>query len=229
MFQHIVLTMLLVSAGCAARSSGVETSAPASRHEVPPVGNVRDVRSADRRSELLRSLSFENYVYPLPQNSDSGGSVNVALKSGSWEGVLDQRETHARLVSVGFGDVTGDQAEEAIIVLALDSEGGAGTVRYAGFVVGAVSGEAQFLWSHLAGSRADKGLRRLSAQDGMLLVESYLPTSVIVGGKPSLVGLCCPEQYRRTFLVWRSNGFEQAREEVFENPSRTPDLILGED
>jgi hypothetical protein len=163
----------------------------------------------------IRSIDFANFTYKEFINPRT-------LVNGKEETDADP----LYLASVIYGDVTGDNVEEALVVLFTSVRGTA--IPYDGYVFTMRNGRPKLLWSFPTGDRADGGLRQMYADNGKLVVELY-GKGTRIGGK--LYGTegsaCCPSSFTRNRYQWRTNHFRRkGKEEILSNPTKHASLIM---
>lgn len=105
-----------------------------------------------------KTFRLENGVFESPP-------INPA---GPWP--LSRSETIS-LVAVAYGDVTGDDIEEAIVVMFEDVTGTA--IPYFAYIFAIEKEQPKLLWAFATGDRAQGGLRRAYAENSELVVELY--------------------------------------------------------
>lgn len=166
-------------------------------------------------------MDFENFTFPAATVYGEGGK-SFTLKARKYEGLQDGGDgsESVSLVDTVYGDVTGDDNEEALVVLTMGVRGTA--IPYYVYVYAAGRGGPKLLWSFYAGERGDGGLRRVYAEGGALVVELYGRDRVVDGGTSAgedNVGVCCPKFYTRSRYVWRGRRFRLgAKESALPNP-----------
>lgn len=122
---------------------------------------------------------------------------------------------------LSYGDVTGDEAEEAMVVFFENVKGTA--IPYYVYVYTLKKGSPKLLWSFETGDRADGGLRQAYAENGELVIELYGNGKVIGGDlyaeDGTTGGDCCPTHFTRARYQWQGNRFQQkGKEEILSNP-----------
>jgi hypothetical protein len=120
---------------------------------------------------------------------------------------------------VMYGDVTGDGAEEALIILGVNTEGSAAVNHVYAYTL--KNRRPQFLWGFESGDRAWGGLRKAYPKDGGLVIELWGKGTRLGGDLvgSEFTGLCCPKSFTRTFYRWQNGGFrQQGGAEVLPNP-----------
>jgi hypothetical protein len=111
-------------------------------------------------------------------------------------------------VAVAYGDVTGDEREEAMVVLTESTWGTA--IPYWVYVYSLNNDQPKLLWAFATGDRAEGGLRKVYADQGDLVVELYGEGARVDGevyvDAPN--GCCCPILFTRTRYRWLDDHFE---------------------
>jgi len=172
-------------------------------------GELPDVAAIDY-SEVrsIRKIDFRNFTYP---GTTIGGKSNYYPetrftlrdgKYGDWRYGLT-------LEKVSYGDVTGDSQIEAILNFREDTEGSAGINLVYIFTIETKKPEALWVWE--SGDRAEGGLRRIYAERGRLVVETYgNGTGLYDWVNADNTGLCCPKHFTRTCYEWIDEDFQLA-------------------
>ena len=164
----------------------------------------------DRKPEALyptiRSVDFANFTY-------SGGSLEYYEdlftlrdgKDGDWRYGMTLKE-------IIYGDVTGDDSDEAINNLNEETEGSQGV--NAVYIYTLDDQRLKLLWSFESGDRGNGGLSRIYPKDGGLVVELYGKDTHIGENLNSsdFVGICCAKSITRTYYEWRGSRFERVGE-----------------
>jgi hypothetical protein len=146
----------------------------------------------------IRSVDFCNVAFPrFPVYiGDRGKKKYVTLKPGDGCPAL-----------LGYGDVTGDGNEEAMMMLGIENRGSA--IPEIVYVFTLANGRPRLLWSFETGDRADGGFRNAYADDGQLIVELYGKDRIIGSNLyRGEEGLCCPSSFTRARYEWRGNQFQ---------------------
>jgi|SRR5688572_13655016 len=179
------------------------------------------------RQSSIRSVDFANFTYPArPLYSRKSFRLDGGRYKGRLRGVFDIRYP-VSLVSVTYGDVTGDGSEEAMVVLFENVKGSA--IPYYVYVFTLASMKPKVLWSFEAGDRGDGGLRKVYAENGGLVVELYGKDTGIgdIANKEE-AGACCPSSLTRIRYAWRRQKFRQkGRREVLPNPLSNAELVMS--
>jgi hypothetical protein len=163
----------------------------------------------------LRDVDFGNFTYIWPEDLIEKTKIpkTFSLRNGELLATRDQNgfvdEMGAHLLSVSYGDVTSDKTEEAIIVLSFQT-GGSSSPNCI-YIYSWQNEQPRLLWSHTTGDRADGGLRRVYAENGKLVLETYSP----IDKKAD----CCPLYFNRVRYIWRNDRFNyESKEERLSNP-----------
>jgi hypothetical protein len=187
------------------------------------------VPCANAGSQALHKIDFKNlsYVWQEPDTwpdhlewlGASGREVH--LVNGRWsrgdEGPLFAGLT---LESVEYGDLTGDQKDEAVVVLRYDS--GGTQYHYYVYVFTAESGRVKLLACFRSGDRSASGLYQVAIEEGTLVVELYDPEGQ--------QGSCCSTRIRRTRYKWTKHRFDvsgRVESGTPETTSRRPVNVFG--
>jgi hypothetical protein len=152
----------------------------------------------------VRSINFRNFHYPWDRQLGDP-SQNFILSEGNLaptrdaEGFVD--EMGASLVGVGYGDLTGDGGEEAMVAVSFTTGGSA--IPHCVYIFTVDEGEARKLWSVVTGDRAHGGLKDAYAEDGKLIIERFWARRDAAA--------CCPKAYKRTAYRWSGGRFVAAK------------------
>ncbi|HZH32137.1 MAG TPA: hypothetical protein VEY11_15335 [Pyrinomonadaceae bacterium] len=189
---------------------------------------------SQRRASSIRSVDFANFTFPAkPIYSD--GKKSFRLKDGTYQGRPGIVGAPApfglpypvSLVGTGYGELTHDDKEEAMVVLA---ESVAGTaIPFYVYIYSMRGDRPEFLWAFAAGDRGDGGLRKVYAENGELVVELYGKNTGIgdIGDKEE-AGACCPKSFTRTRYRRRGGRFRQKGcREVLPNPLPNAELLMS--
>lgn len=138
----------------------------------------------------IREIDFGDFTYPAQPSI--GGLGAFTLRSGRLPPKRDA-DGHVttmwlELLKVVYGDVTGDGAEEAIVIHEWITGGSA--TPHVIYIYTIEKGRPKFIWGTTTGDRADGGFKSAYAEDGDLVLETYSPE-----GKR---GDCCPVAYIKT-------------------------------
>jgi hypothetical protein len=146
----------------------------------------------------IHSVDFKNFAYqPSCADMESGKNPEtITVKDGEFSRDKDKdgNEDHFffTVTDVNYGDLTGDKQDEAV-VLSVCNTGGTGQFSE-GFIYSMKAGKPVLLARVPGGDRADGGLRSLTVENGLLVVDANDPS-------PDS-GACCPEfALRSTFRL----------------------------
>ncbi len=197
----------------------------------PAIPNLQAELTAGRNTTSvfpIGAFDFKNYTYELPrgwQNPD--GTAEMKLVNGKAAPVAKdisenaddeqraelktQRRIGMTLVTVKYMDLTGDGADEAIVVLKVETGGSA--VPQIVYVFEWKNGAPEQIWLFRTGDRADGGLKNFFAENTMFIVELFGQDRFILGqvetGK--ITGdeeqLCCPTYFTRSAYKWNGAAF----------------------
>lgn len=265
MVRSLVFVLLIFTALACGRAENqapnVETTAqlppPSAPSPTPTLGSpdlqaeLTDGKYADTASPI-GEFDFKNFKYELPrgwQNPD--GTTEIELKDGKVEPIAKdlaasegeaaeiagkgQQRIGMSLVSVKYFDATGDGADEAVVVLKIETGGAA--IPQIVYVYGWKDEKPELLWHFRTGDRAEGGLKCLAPKDGMLAVELYgqdrfilgqIETGRIEDDRPQI---CCPTYFTRSVYKWNGKNFlMQGKRLTFpvDDPAAPPVENMGE-
>ena len=137
----------------------------------------------------IHGVDFKNFTYqPSCTDMEEGKKPeNITVKKGVFarekqlEGYVDRFYFEIRAVT--YGDLTGDNKDEALI-LSNCNTGGTGQFTE-GFVYTMKAGKPTLLVRVPGGDRADGGLRTLTVEGGLLVIDA--------NDASETSGACCPE------------------------------------
>ena len=225
----VVIAILAVVIVIARRSTGVlpNESVPVANegakvdrdHQSPSAGEATPQTPSSvgqaKPETSIRKIDFNNFTYPWTKDLLSPGKAarkTFRLKEGELAPTRD--EVGVYMIGVYYADVTGDNAEDAVVVLYLRSGGSA--MPNVVYVYGFQDSKLRLLWAFSTGDRAEKGLRNVYAENGILKVELYSPEDNH--------GDCCPLYYTRTSYQWTGKRFDQKGVESLPNPDENASL-----
>jgi hypothetical protein len=153
----------------------------------------------------IRKIDFRNFAYVYPSDS----SETFALVDGKKE--QTENEDGASLGKIEYGDVTSDGKEEAFLRIQPITGGNCQCEMV--FVYTLENGKPELLWSFETEDRAAGGLKRIYAENGKLIVETFGDTKFendkwnfrMPEGRAG--GLCCPTAYTKIRFEWNGEKF----------------------
>ncbi len=221
----------------------------------PAIPNLQ-AELIDDRSKVTTSpignFDFRNFTYELPrgwQNPD--GTTEFTLTGGKIapvEGTFsddmsNEEKADARqrrrigmsYVTTKYLDMTGDGADEAVVILKIETGGGA--IPQVVYVFSWKDDKPELIWPFRTGDRADGGLKDIRVENGQVVVELYGQDRFILGqvetGK--ITGdeqqLCCPTHFTRSKYKWNGTQFLLSGERLtfsVADPAAPPEENLGE-
>lgn len=177
----------------------------------------------------LRETDFRNHTFPWLDDVDSwqddlewisGKPARmVRLRNGVWPLAEIEPDFAAPGAPFGgltfdsaiYGDLLGDEREEAVVILRYDT--GGTMYWYFVYVFASVSGRPEVVaWFH-SGDRAAHGLHEVGIETGMLLVELYDPAHQR--------GDYCSSGIERTRYRWSQGAFRRRGRSEFAGTRRT--------
>ena len=181
-----IAILLAVGLGCSMFKTAANNDPPAnSTTQTAETGTPEPAFGKSTVDDQIRKVDFKNFTYRPSCVYDD--NKNVTVKNGEFskekqeDGYVDR--FYFNVSSVSYGDLNGDNSEEAVI-LTVCNTGGTGNFSE-GFVY-TMKGEKPALFATIpGGDRADGGLRSAKVDNGQLVVESNDPGET--GGS------CCPQ------------------------------------
>lgn len=259
--KYIALIAALSACGTKVETTSETTSPPpaAAVTSTPePTSTIPNLQAEllDDRSKTtsspLGTFDFKNHTYELPrgwQNPD--GTTEITLVNGSVApveaatnddmdaerkaAVKAERRIGMSYVTTKYFDVTGDGADEAFVVMKIETAGSA--IPQLVYVFTWKDGKPELIWPFRTGDRADGGLKDLRAENGELVVELYGRDRFILGQTETgkITGdeeqLCCPTFFTRSRYKWNGKNFlMQGKRLTFsvEDPNAPPIENLGD-
>jgi hypothetical protein len=133
----------------------------------------------------IHKVDLKNFTYEPACAGE--GTTKVRVRDGKYSKETEQDGYTDRfyfdVMAIEYGDVTGDGIDDAI-VLTVCNTGGTGNFTE-GFVYSMKGARPSLVIRIPGGDRADGGLRSITAENGMLVVEYNDPDKA--------AGACCPE------------------------------------
>lgn len=188
----LAVLLLLATAGTAACQG---TSPPARPSPAAAAGGSAGAS--------IRATDFRNFRYVF-------GEASWTLVNGT-QPDAGEEELRYEFDDVSYGDVTGDGRDEALVTITAET---GGTMRpHWVFVYGAGARGPELLWAFESGDRAAGGLKSVSAEGGMLIVDllgkNMIPSDPTTFGAhdDTAQGACCPSMFTRTRYAWNGRAF----------------------
>jgi hypothetical protein len=152
-------------------------------------------------------VDFANFTYSW--DVDLGDTDKTfTLKNGELPATRDERGMIDGMGvffgRVKYGDVTGDDVEEAIVFLSIQTGGSA--IPEVVYIYTWQNNGPVLLRSLTTGDRADGGFRDAYAEEGNLVFE--------VNSSDGKRGDCCPTKFERTRHKWNGKEFQQMKKET---------------
>lgn len=219
-------------------ATAAPTVAQATPEPAPSTPNLQRELLDDRNKTTaspIGQFDFKNFTYELPrgwQNPD--GSTEIKLTNGKIAPVetavndkmaddvkaeaKQQRRIGMTFVTVKYLDATGDGQDEAVVVLKVETGGGA--VPQLVYVFEWVNNKPEIIWPFRTGDRADGGLKNIWAENGELVIELYGQDRFMLGQTETgrITGdeeqLCCPTFFTRSFYKWNGKNFLMQRKRL---------------
>lgn len=159
----------------------------------------------------IGDFNFKNFTYPLPRGWQDADSKEVTLDNGKRRVNITEGKIGMEYVTTKFFDVTGDEKDEAVVILRVLTGGGA--IPQIVYIYEWNDETPELLWYFRTGDRADGGLKKIYAEEDKLVIELYgrdryifsqMETSKIVGDEQQL---CCPSHWTKTRYKKEGSSF----------------------
>jgi hypothetical protein len=156
--------------------------------------------------QSIRKVDFKNFTYEPYCAGDETEKVTVKNSEFSKETKQEEYTDHFwfKVEPASYGDLNGDNSEEAVIV-SFCNTGGTGDFSE-GFVFTMKGGKPTLLSRFEGGDRAYGGLRSAKVENGLLVVDR---NDVGEAG-----GACCPEFSVTTKYKWTGKELEKSGAEA---------------
>lgn len=199
----------------------------------------------------LGQFDFRNFTYPLPRGWQHPDGDEITLENGKLEpkfkdiqeemtpeekaAARAERRIGMSYVTTKYIDANNDAADDAVVVLKVETGGAA--VPQLVYIFEWKDGKPELLWNFRTGDRADGGLKDIRTENGEVVVELYgqdrfllgqSETSKITGDEEQL---CCPIYFTRTRYKWNGRVFLMQGKRLtydIKNPSVPPLENWGE-
>jgi hypothetical protein len=167
---------------------------------------VKDDKSTN---SPLANFDFKNFTYPLPRGWQDTDAKEAVLENGLRR--RSEEKIGLSYVTTKFGDATGDNIDEAFVVLKIETAGAA--IPQVVYVFTSKEEKPELVWFFRTGDRADGGLKNIYAENGEVLVELFgqdrfvlgeVETGKITGDEEQL---CCPIYFSRTRYKYNGKDF----------------------
>jgi hypothetical protein len=183
----------------------------------PKIPNLQDELTDDRNKTTAAAIGkfdFKNYKYPLPRGWQDSDGKEVELVGGKRPMEMTEEVERIGLsyVTTKFFDVTGDGADDAFVILKIETGGAA--VPQLVYVFQWKDNEPEMIWYFRTGDRADGGLKDIRAENGEVVIELFGQDRYIVGelDTAKVTGdeeqLCCPTFFTKSRYKWNGNVFQ---------------------
>lgn len=260
----LFLSALLATLSCAARVETPKNVAPpvASLPPVPtpfvePSPAIPNLQREllDERSKTTNSpigqFDFKNFSYVLPRGWENPDGSEIKLVNGrvapvsvdvtdemSSEEKADRkslRRIGLSFVTVKYLDLDGDDQDEAVVILKIETGGAA--IPQVVYIFEWKANRPELVWLFRTGDRADGGLKDIRVDAGEMLVELYGQDRFLLGGYETgrVTGdeeqLCCPTFFTRTLYKRNGNSFIMRGKRLtfaITDPNGAPVENLGE-
>jgi hypothetical protein len=157
----------------------------------------------------IRKIDFKNFTFPWTEGLTSEDEKTFIIKNG--ERKVKKDDMGVSLSKVEYGDVTGDNDEDAILVFSVQTGG-----SYVANMVHIYKTEKEkpkMLWNFDTGDRAEGGFKKVYAENGNLVVETFGDNKFenekwnFSFPKDKFNAYCCPTAFTKIIFKWNSEKF----------------------
>ena len=217
----IVFLSVLCLTSCQTAAENV-TSRPDTSIEIsapePLTQPTSEPITKTNKNSSIRKIDFENFTFPWTR--DQGAPDTFTLKNGKKER-RSYEDIEATFNAIEYGDVTGDDTEEAL--LSIYPWSGGNCSCHMVYIYTLRNGTPTLLWSFDTWDKAQGGFKRTYAENGQLVVELFGDNKFedgewsISSTPGKFKGLCCPTTFTRIRFRWDGSQFKPAtKPEVFD-------------
>ncbi len=157
----------------------------------------------------IEKIDFKNFTYAWTKDFATENEKTFTLENG--EIPFDREgQMGVSLGKIEYADVAGDGANEATLIISLQTGGTA--VPNVVYVYTVENENPKLLWSFDTGDRAQGGLKRVYSEKGELVVETF-GDSKFENDKwdfkfpEKFAGYCCPTAYTKIRFKWNGENF----------------------
>ena len=157
----------------------------------------------------LGAFDFKNHTYPFPRGWQDTDSKEFTLENGVRQ--VSKEKIGISFVTTLFGEATGDDSDEAFVILKIDTGGSA--IPQIVYVYSWKNDEPELIWNFRTGDRADGGLKNIWTENGSVVIELYGQDRYILGDTETMKITGDEEQisfplfYTKTVYKWNGNEF----------------------
>ena len=201
--------------------------------EIPPA-EIELVNAENSTTESsIGRYDFKNHTYPLPRGWQDADGGDITLVDGIRR--TTEEKIGMKYLSTKYFDVTGDGLDEAVVILKIGTAGSA--IPHIVYVFEWKEEEPALLWYFRTGDRADGGLKKVYAEDGLMAVELFGQDRFIFGEMETLkilgdeVQLCCPTHFTKTRYRWHGGTFSMDGDRLtyaIADPDSGPVVNMGD-
>lgn len=176
------------------------------------VPNLQSELLAQRNTKTdspLGNFDFKNFTFPFPRGWQDNDSKEFTLENGVRP--VTKEKIGVSFVTTLFGDATGDGADEAIVILKIDTGGSA--IPQIVYFYSWKDEQPELIWSFRTGDRADGGLKNIWTENGSVVIELFGQDRYILGDSETMKitgdeeQISFPSHFTKTIYKWNGNIF----------------------
>jgi hypothetical protein len=171
----------------------------------------------------IRNIDFKNFTYPM-EGSAHGSFGDFKLEKGEVPFIKGE-QNGIYFVLAEYADLTGDGNEEAFVNLSITT--GGSYIPNVIYIFTMEREKPRLLWSFETGDRAEGGFKRIYAENGELIVETF-GENKFENGKwkfgSAKYGLANVTEYTKIRFQWNGKKFIAiGKPELFEYDFKNPE------
>ena len=167
------------------------------------------VQKNTKTDSPLGAFDFKNHTYPFPRGWQDTDSPEFTLENGVRQ--VSKEKIGVSFVTALFGDATGDNADEAFVILKIDTGGSA--IPQIVYVYSWKDAQPELIWNFRTGDRADGGLKNIWTENGSVVIELFGQDRYILGDTETMKitgdeeQISFPAFYTKTTYKWNGTIF----------------------
>ncbi len=156
----------------------------------------------------IRKVDFKNFTFPWTDGLTSNNERTFIIEAG--ERKIKKDDIGVSLRSNEYGDITGDNDEDAILIFSVETGGSACPSMVHIYKI--EHKMPKMIWHFDTGDRAEGGFKQAYAENGNLVIETFGDNKFEndkwdfrMGKK--FGGYCCPTTYTKIIFKWNKKKF----------------------
>ena len=209
-----ILIFAIALSACQKSAAENEQVKPQTLPSVSPTSTLTPTPTPEENSAIGK-IDFKNFAF-----SETEGYEKFTLKDGEKTFEMG-KEDGISLDKMEYSDVTDDGEKEAILTMSIQT--GGSSMPNLIYIYTLRNGKPILLWSFITGDRAEGGLKKVYAENGELVVETFGDNKFendeweFHFPKNKFTGYCCPSAYTKIHFKWNGKKFApEGKPELFD-------------